>query len=73
MVGGYVDAYGDKNTQFFAPQEAQEFRELITGDFEGIGAYIETNELGIQVERLIAGSPAKEAGILAGDVFLTAN
>lgn len=72
-IQGYIDAHGDRNTEFFPPIDAQDFRELISGDFEGIGAYVDVHELGVLVDRLIAGAPAKKAGIQSGDVFLTAN
>ena len=72
VARGYVDALGDKHTQFFDPDEAKKFEEALSGDFEGIGAYVDRADFGVYVDQVIAGSPAKEAGVLSGDVILKA-
>lgn len=73
MIKGFVGALGDKHSEYFNLDETKKFNETLSGDFEGIGAVIEKNDFGVIVERIIAGSPAKEAGILAGDIITKAN
>lgn len=56
-----------------SPDINKKFQEALSGDFEGIGAVVEKVPLGVQVERILKGSPAKDAGILAGDILMEAN
>lgn len=73
IAKGFVESLGDRHTQFFDPQEAQRFQEALSGDFEGIGAYVNKADFGVYIEQIIAGSPAKEAGVQQGDVLIKAN
>lgn len=73
LARGFVESLGDRHTTFFDPTEAKRFQELLSGDFEGIGAYVDKADFGVYVQQIIAGSPAKEAGVLQGDVILKAN
>ncbi|MDD2516177.1 MAG: S41 family peptidase [Candidatus Gracilibacteria bacterium] len=73
MIKGMVTVLKDKHTEFFTPDEAKKFNEVLNGDFEGIGAIIQKHALGVQVERIIAGSPAKDVGIQAKDVIIKAD
>lgn len=73
MVKGFIGALGDKHSEYFDTEETKKFNEVLSGDFEGIGAVIEKNDFGVVVERIIAGSPAKESGILSGDIIIKAN
>ncbi|MDP2103640.1 MAG: PDZ domain-containing protein, partial [Candidatus Gracilibacteria bacterium] len=73
MIKGFIEALGDKHSEYFNTEETKKFNEVLAGDFEGIGAVIEKNDFGVAVERIIAGSPAKESGILSGDIIIKAN
>lgn len=73
MIKGFVDALGDKHSEYFNLDETKKFNETLSGDFEGIGAVIEKNDFGVAVGRIIAGSPAKDVGILSGDIITKAN
>ena len=64
MVKGFVDALGDKHSEYFNPEETKSFNEMLSGDFEGIGAVVDKNEIGVLVKQVLAGSPAKAGGIL---------
>jgi len=70
-IRGMVDALGDPNTNFFTPQDAEDFSQEISGEFSGIGA-----EIGINTENQIViiaplkDTPAFRAGIQAGDRVL---
>lgn len=71
---GMVGAVGDKYTTYFDAKEALEFDKDLSGDIGGgIGV-----ELGVRhdlptVIRVLEGNPAKEAGVLAGDVIVAVN
>ena len=64
---GMVAALEDPYTSFFDPEEAAQFESVINGSFEGIGAEIGIEEEQLQIIAPLAGSPAQQAGILAGD------
>lgn len=70
-IKGMVGAFGDPATVFLDPTETKEFKDASEGKyFEGIGA-----ELGYEKEQIVVvspleGSPAKAAGIRAGDLIL---
>lgn len=73
MIKGFIGAFGDKHSEYFNLDETKKFNEVLSGDFEGIGAVIEKNDFWVIIERIIAGSPAKEAGLLSGDIITKAN
>lgn len=73
MIKGFVGSLEDKHSEYFNLEETKKFNEVLSGDFEGIGAVIEKNDFWVIVERIIAGSPAKDAGILSGDIITKAN
>lgn len=70
-IQGMLATLGDENhTVFFSPEEAQQQESQLEGSFEGIGAYVEAAEQGFRIVAPIHGSPAEDAGILAGDIVL---
>ena len=74
-VKGYVDALGDKYTEYIPADEMKEYTEDIKGNFEGIGIYMiaddESNKVLIYYP--IPDSPAEKAGIKAGDKIVSIN
>ncbi|MDD4150994.1 MAG: S41 family peptidase [Candidatus Gracilibacteria bacterium] len=70
---GLVESLGDKFSEFMVPEENKKFSESLSGDFEGIGAVVDKNEMGVIVDRLIKGSPALKADIKKGDIIIKAN
>jgi carboxyl-terminal processing protease len=68
-INGMLATLGDENhTVFFSPEEAKQQADSMEGTFEGIGAYVEEKEGYVHIVAPIHGSPAEEAGILAGDI-----
>jgi len=66
-VQGAVSALGDPYSVFLPPKEAQDFKNELSGNIDGIGA-----EIGIKHQRLtviapLDGSPALRAGLRGGD------
>ena len=73
-IQGMLDSLGDQNhTVFFTQEEAEQQSSSLEGSFEGIGAYVSIQDGFFTVVAPIHGSPAEEAGILAGDVVLRVN
>ena len=62
----------DPYTEYIPESEQEEFLTISTGEFGGIGAYIQQNKNG---ETLVSepqeGTPALKSGLKAGDVFIT--
>jgi carboxyl-terminal processing protease len=70
-IQGMLATLGDENhTVFFTPDEAEHQESALEGSFEGIGAYVEGSDMGFRIVAPIHGSPAEEAGILAGDIVV---
>ena len=68
-IQGMLATLGDENhTVFFSPEEAKQQAESMEGSFEGIGAYVESKDGYIHIVAPIHGSPAEDAGVLAGDI-----
>jgi carboxyl-terminal processing protease len=70
-VQGMLDSLGDQgHTRYLSAEDAERWRESISGEFEGIGAYIDVREGQTVIVAPIEGSPAEAAGIQAGDIIL---
>lgn len=61
----------DENSQYYTAEEFQALMEDVSGDFVGIGVYLEEKDGSIIVSSAIEGSPAQKAGIKAGDVIVS--
>jgi carboxyl-terminal processing protease len=66
---GMVEALGDQYSHYLTPDEAKQFRESVSGEFEGVGMNVEEDRRGLKVLRVFEGSPAQKAGIREGDVI----
>jgi carboxyl-terminal processing protease len=74
-LSGMLYALDDEFTYYIPPAQANTGREDLNGEFFGIGVGIfpaNKNGTGVQVETVYSGSPAAEAGLVAGDVILKA-
>ena len=68
-----VDALWDKHSQYFDPSETNDFNKALSGDFEWIGAVVEKLDFGVEIDRIIKGSPAKKYGLRKSDVIIKAD
>lgn len=68
-----VNSLWDIHSEYLDPEETEQFNRVLSGDFEWIGAVVDTVDLGVIIERVLKGSPAKKYGILNGDIILEAN
>ncbi len=70
-IKSMVSAAGDPYTVFMDPSEAEGFFNSLSGDFKGIGVYLEQEDDGsIIITGVIEGAPAETAGFMAGDQIL---
>ncbi len=69
-IRGMLQSLGDDYTVFEEPADAEQTRERMSGQFEGIGAYVEWKDGKLLIVSPIEESPAEKAGILAGDQVL---
>ncbi len=75
-IRGMVAALEDPYSRFMTPEQYEEFQREASGQFEGIGAYLEertaddTGEIEVVIFSIIPGGPASEADIRPGDVVL---
>lgn len=60
----------DPHSEYFTKSELAEFDELTSGNYAGIGVEVEMRDNHLTVIAPIDGSPAAEAGIMAGDVII---
>jgi len=69
-ITGLADSLGDPHTNFLPPQETELFAENIRGNFGGVGMEIGIRDDILTVIAPLKGTPAEQAGILAGDKVL---
>jgi carboxyl-terminal processing protease len=73
-VSGMVDALGDTgHSRFMTPEMVQQQQNFTQGQFEGIGAEVETRNDQTVIVAPIDGSPAQKAGLTSGDIILKVN
>lgn len=60
----------DKHSTYFTPEEYKGFTSNITGEFAGVGIYIENSDDYIRVISAIKDTPGFRAGILPGDLIV---
>jgi carboxyl-terminal processing protease len=62
----------DPHTEYFAPKEKKKFDQMMSGQFEGIGARLQKKDDGaLKVSEIIVGSPsAKQGDLKPGDDIL---
>ncbi|MCJ7434531.1 MAG: PDZ domain-containing protein, partial [Anaerolineales bacterium] len=66
-ITGMMEALGDKHSTYMDPQTFTEANADLSGEYEGIGAYVDTTNDYLTVISPIPGSPAEKVGIKSGD------
>lgn len=70
-ISGLIDGLGDTgHSRFLSPEMVQEQRNYTTGTFEGIGAYVESQNGYTVIVAPIDNSPAQKAGLQPGDIII---
>ena len=72
-IRGALSGLDDPYSVFLEPVVRQEEIVTLTGNYGGIGVYVERNEIGEARLVPIPGNPASEAGVLEGDILLEIN
>lgn len=70
-VKGMLDSLGDPFTTYFTPDQSTEFSSVLSGNFEGIGGYIDQNpDTGeFYFSAFVPNSPAAKSGLQVGDTI----
>jgi carboxyl-terminal processing protease len=66
-IRGMMDSLGDKQTFYMDPQLYKNETSSLQGQYEGIGAYVDTQGDYLTIVSPIQGSPADKAGLKPGD------
>jgi carboxyl-terminal processing protease len=73
-IEGMVGALEDPYTSYATPEQAAQDAENRSGSFEGIGAVLQprnrATDTVVEVINVYSGSPAEEAGVQVGDIFV---
>jgi carboxyl-terminal processing protease len=69
-INGMIQALGDEHSSFMDPQTFQQANEELSGEYEGIGAYVDTTTEYLTITSPIPGSPAEKAGLKPGDKII---
>ena len=69
-INGMVHAVGDPFSMYMNPVLAARFRELVSSQFQGIGAVLSMQNGQMVVTSVLPGSPASKAGLQKSDVLL---
>lgn len=69
MVAALRKRYKDRFSHYFDPEEFEQFKQAAEGEFSGVGLAVNEAKRGLRVSTVFAGSPAKEAGIVRGEVI----
>lgn len=70
-IRGMLHALGDPFTRFLDPEEYQKMREENEGNFQGIGAQLDTNSKGeVYIKEPLPGTPAERADVRKSDVII---
>ena len=65
-----VQALDDPYTSYFDPQENLQVNIPLDGEYEGIGAWVDTNSDYLTIIAPMPGSPAEAAGLQPGDAII---
>ena len=71
---GIVDSVGDIYTVYMSKEETTEFNKTLHGDVgAGVGIEMGLRENYVRILRTLPDNPAREAGVLAGDIIYKVN
>ncbi len=70
-IRGMISTLDDPYSRYNTPEQYERFQSGLSGEYEGIGAWIGIREERIVIISPIEGGPAKAAGLRTGDAILT--
>lgn len=69
-IAGMLDSLGDTgHTRFLSPADVKAEKDSLSGQLEGIGIEVEMRDGRLTIIAPLDGSPAKQAGLMPGDVI----
>jgi carboxyl-terminal processing protease len=72
-IEGMLAVLDDPHTRYLSPEAEASTRERMDGEFQGIGAEVESVDGNITIISPIVDSPAEAAGLLPGDILRAAD
>lgn len=69
-VRGMMDALDDPHSGYWDVQETQDANNSMSGEYDGIGAYVDTTGDYLTITQPMEGSPAQAAGLRPGDQII---
>lgn len=66
-INGMMNSLGDQHSSYMNPKDFAEANASLQGEYEGIGAYVDTTTEFLTITSPIPGSPAERAGLMPGD------
>lgn len=69
-ISGMLASLGDQHTSYMDPATFTQANTSLNGEYEGIGAYVDTTTKFLTVVSPIPGSPAEAAGLRSGDLII---
>jgi carboxyl-terminal processing protease len=68
-----VKGLNDRFSAYYTPDEAKEFRQALSAEFEGIGVTVQPDKKGLKVVSVFEKTPAERAKIRKGDLIVGVN
>ena len=69
-IRGMMNALGDKHSSYMDPKTYEDANAGLAGEYEGIGAWVDTTTDYLTIISPIPGSPADKAGMKPGDMII---
>lgn len=69
-IRGMLESLGDEHTSYMDPSQFMQANMEIDGEFEGIGAWVDTSGEYVKIISPMPNSPAEKAGIKPGDLIV---
>lgn len=69
-IRGLLESLGDPHSLYMDPQVTKDENAILSGEYEGIGAWVDTGEEYLTIISPMTDSPAEKAGLLPGDKII---
>jgi carboxyl-terminal processing protease len=69
-IRGMMDGLGDQHSSYMDPEEFRQANMPMDGEYEGIGAYVDTSGEYLTITSPMPNSPAEKAGLKPGDAIV---
>lgn len=69
-IRGMLASLGDQHTSYMDPSQFTQANTSLSGEYSGIGAWVDASGEWLTISSPMPGSPAEKAGLLPGDVII---